>query len=434
MGDLVVTVVGDYTVKNTQINGLNGAFGTINVQSNSESRFKFRLVKTGTDELLPVHDTDKILFSVYDLDAGKNGGGVAHEYCEFNTPVIAHKLTDTTTVATSGTNDHLKAWSTRSGTAADNPADPLKMSKIATDSKISVTYQGTAEWEFTYGSKGENVFKSEKNKRLGYRGSVRKTGRNLLFAGRSQGDCACVGVSHWKIQNNLVHNNLGGKGPNTAAPPELRGSDVFGLAPYSWAEVGPVDLVITVADGETYQPADGDGNDGAGKNGLWPVGHSDHQQMVGINIKCSTQTKFDFRFVKHGTDEPYTVSNTFFSLYDLDQSKESNDPGNHEYCEFPQGPDFHPQGWKTTADTQLKQSATDGETLKFESTEWGKLDDNPTDPTKLTELQKSRSVTVWYSATSHFQVTLGDYGPRCAAKGGGRNMLFAGPGIYCPAN
>jgi hypothetical protein len=52
-----------------------------------------------------------------------------------------------------------------------------------------------------------------------------------------------------------------------------------------------------------------------------------------------------------------------------------------------------------------------------------------TDPKKLTPLQQSRSVTVWYSGSSTFKVTFGHDGHITT---GGRNILFAGPGIYCP--
>lgn len=248
-----------------------------------------------------------------------------------------------------------------------------------------------------------------------------KAGRNLLFAGRSEGDCACVGISHWTLHENLQYNNLGGKGPVTTDPEELRYSNVFKTG-YSQQ---PIDLVITVANGSTYSPFD------ASKNGLNPE-PSTHDQMGTININSGTETTFDLTFVASGTSVPYNLSNVLFSVYDLDQNKLPKYP-NHEYVVFPQPV----QNWTLTRDppTTVKESGQNNGTLRFTSTVIGNLDDNPTDPTKLTSLQQSRSVTVWYSDSAAFQVTFGheyvhEHPPKSK---GGRNVLFAGPGIYCPA-
>ena len=206
----------------------------------------------------------------------------------------------------------------------------------------------------------------------------------------------------------------------TTDPEELRYSKVFKTG----YEQQPIDLVIKVANGSTYDPAD------TSKNGLNPE-PSDHDQMGQINIKSGTETTFDLIFVASGTNVPYDLSNVLFSVYDIDQNKLPKYP-NHEYVVFPQPV----TNWTLTQDpptTVTKSGQNDG-TLRFTSTVIGNRDDNPTDPHKLTPLQRSKSVTVWYSDSSAFQVTFGHeyvHGQPKKARGG-RNVLFAGPGIYCP--
>jgi hypothetical protein len=184
----------------------------------------------------------------------------------------------------------------------------------------------------------------------------------------------------------------------------------------------PIDLVIKVAEGSEYIVANTD------LNGLWPI-VSDTSQMGQVNIKTGTQSTFDFMFVKTGTDELYELSNVMFSVYDLDE-KAIGLGKNHEYVEF----NTPVTNWTLTQPSLVKKSGSISGAkglLKFRSTEPGVLSDNPTNPLKLTPLQKQRSVTVWYSGASKFQITLGHSAEHPSA--GGRNMLFAGPGIYCPA-
>jgi len=413
--DLVVTVDkeskhGPYSCHNTSSNGLwgNGEFGNINVRGTTEAVFKFQLVESGTDTPFNIEDTEKLVFSIYDFDAKYTD---EHEYAQFISGVASHSVTPNTTVAVSGEDGDgsLYVESTRWGNADDNPTDPLTMSQLALDSKISVTYVGKSSWEILMGDKKGNP----------------EGGRNLQFAGRSQGDCACIGISDWTLHENLEYNNLGGKGPVTSDPEELRYSKVF-MTGY---EKQPIDLVIKVADGSTYSP------ENTANNGLNPPEPSpDHDQMGQINIASGTNTTFDIMFVASGTNNLYNLSNVLFSVYDLDENKAGKGKyPNHEFLVFPQPV----TNWTLTQDpptTVAKSGQNDG-TLRFTSTVFGDDADNPTDPKALTPLQRSKSVTVWYSGSSSFQVTFGHEYEHVAPSRhvGGRNILFAGPGIYCPA-
>jgi len=388
-------------------NGLNGQFGVINMQFSSRAEFRFQFVETGTDTPITMGANDTVIFSFYDLDnaptrPGRPGG---HEFIEFITPTYSHSLTPETTVICtgSGADGTLYAESNRVGTGADNPTDPMAMTALQLNSRISVTYKGKSGWTVMMGN------------------SVLKGGRNTLFGGRSENDCPCVGVSKWDVENNLKFNNLGGMGPVFTDPPELRYEKVL-VTP--WINT-VLDLVVTVAEGSTYEVQS------TTLNGLWPASDPGHQQMGQINIKCGTQTTFNFTFVETGTHTPYYLSNAFLSIYDLDERAKYD---NYEYVKFPQPV----TEWALTTPTEvLKTGANDG-TLMFRATQPGYLDDNPTDPEHLTGLQMARSVTIWEASTSSFQATFGHWYDKTATDKGkpvewdGRNFLFAGPGVFCP--
>ena len=76
---------------NTTQNGLGGEFGQINVQGSSHAQFTFNLVEAGTDTPFPMTATQKLHFSVYDLDAGGKIPGKDHEFAQFVTAVASHR-------------------------------------------------------------------------------------------------------------------------------------------------------------------------------------------------------------------------------------------------------------------------------------------------------------------------------------------------------
>merc|ERR1719487_2864640 len=81
--------------------------------------------------------------------------------------------------------------------------------------------------------------------------------------------------------------------------------------------------------------------------------------------------------------------------------------------------------------TQIEvTNATDGRTT-FMASERGTGGDNPTSPSELTPLQLSRSVTLYFSETTGFNLTLG-----VISGGSGRNFMISGttpfPTEHCP--
>jgi len=157
------------TADGTGNNGINGKFGQVNVKGNTDVKMKFTLVDEGTDTPVEVSPNQKVFFSVYDLD---NGNG--NEFVDFTTPVDSHKVTSTTTVHLTGSDAHVQATAGRDGNDEDNPSDPLAMTQVQKDSAIQITYIGRNTWGMTFGETGN---------------TKQKGGRNLLFAGRAEGDC-----------------------------------------------------------------------------------------------------------------------------------------------------------------------------------------------------------------------------------------------------
>merc|ERR1719247_1261312 len=185
--DLVLTTDGDYAVnpkvKEYEIdgdtvmlngagnNGINGKFGQVNVKGNTDVKLTFTLVESGSDTPADVAPDQTVFFSVYDLDTNAPKG---YEFVDFTTPVDSHSVTKGTTAKMQGTDQHLYATATRKGNDDDNPTDPLHMTQLQKDSAIWITYKGRNTWGMTFGEKGNKSGKA---------------GRNLLFAGRAEGDC-----------------------------------------------------------------------------------------------------------------------------------------------------------------------------------------------------------------------------------------------------
>jgi len=152
-------------------NGFSGKFGQVNVKGGTSVAMKFTLVDAGTENPVDIAPGQTVFFSVFDFDSSIVG---AHEYVDFTTPLDSHRTTPTTTVKLTGDDKHLYAQSGRQGDDSDNPTDPLNMTQLQLDSAVWVTYTGRNTWGMTFGESGNPKGKG---------------GRNLMFAGRAEGDC-----------------------------------------------------------------------------------------------------------------------------------------------------------------------------------------------------------------------------------------------------
>merc|ERR1711957_709033 len=205
-------------------NGVLGKFGQVNIRGNTDVKLKFTVVKAGTDIPADIAPEQTIFFSVYDLDTAPPGKG--YEFVDFTTPVDSYSVTKTSTPRIQGNEAHLVATATRMGTGLDNPTDPLSMDQVQLDSAIWITYKGRNTWGMTFGEKG-NV--------------KGKGGRNLMFAGRAQGDCPPGPVpfppGNCDPQTAGIEGVIKGGGriccPDTCGGPTYGGPAKFTGAPYA---------------------------------------------------------------------------------------------------------------------------------------------------------------------------------------------------------
>jgi len=204
-------------------NGVNGKFGQVNIKGNTDVKLKFTLVEAGTDIPADVAPEQTVFFSVYDLDTNGPSG---YEFVDFTTPVDSYSVTKTSTARIQGNDAHLVATALRKGDDSDNPTDPLSMTQVQLDSAIWITYKGRNTWGMTFGEKGNKKGKG---------------GRNLLFAGRAQGDCPPGPVpfppGNCDPQTAGIEGVIKGGGriccPDTCGGPAYGGPAKFTGAPYA---------------------------------------------------------------------------------------------------------------------------------------------------------------------------------------------------------
>jgi hypothetical protein len=132
-------------------------------------------------------------------------------------------------------------------------------------------------------------------------------------------------------------------------------------------------------------------------------------------VKGNTKANLIFTLVNAGTDTPVDIApeqKVFFAVFDLD----NNGPPSQEVLSLTTKPESH----ALATPTEVKRTGA----FSFQSTTKGDDLDNPTDPLKMTDIQKQRAVWMTYKGTATWGMTFGETGN---AKGkGGRNLLFAG--------
>jgi len=206
----------------------------------------------------------------------------------------------------------------------------------------------------------------------------------------------------WDLCNKSYKSNLGGLGPDTDAPEELRFYNIT-----DEGSEGSIDLVITATSEYTAKTVDNNG-----VHGCFGV----------INVKSSktgtNSVNFDFSTYKTGTYDPVSFSLQYFTLFDMDESDTAVESITlydrvEEVFQYP--------------DDELEMEGDLASGLTFTSTEFGVGADNPVSPMNLTETQLKRSVTVSYKEKHEWTVTFGVTGGS-----GGRNFMFAGRSQLAP--
>merc|ERR1719491_102861 len=201
-----------------------------------------------------------------------------------------------------------------------------------------------------------------------------------------------------------------------------------------------VSLVVTVASGDytdiaqVWEDRDRDVDIMNGKNG----------NFANINLQTvegkpkSGEGNFKFCFHDTETNDVVTVDRFSFTVFDND----IRSGGIEEKMLMDATTAQSFQLWPDTEQSQVKLSCEDGSLnipceagvrTIFHSSTIGYLDDNPTDPNDMNDLQKSRSIAFQFTDTDCFEFTYDHYCPSEQIDGGtpcegytGGNFLFGG--------
>ena len=423
--DLLVTNRSRYRVNNAPLNGIEGAFGRINVYIGTSVDLTMTFVAGGTDEPVTL---DYVMLTFYDFDQGLQ-----------NTEVITMKsfqtytLTSDTEIIPAG--DVYSSTFTASvyGDGDDNPSDPKALTSAQARRSVAFTFSTVSSIELTFDSQG-----------LG------NGGRNFLFAGESFLLPGCpmppappspppppppglpapppgppcrntfeadAGTFNFATAT-LRHSNLGGLGPDTASPANLHFGRVGTLA-----DGTQYDLVVTALSGYNFNNNELNGltkNDTSNTNtGFGRINLLGPKPSTGLGL---TYVDLEYCFVDSTTAEPVTPVLITFTLFDFDQPK----PNNGRECLKIAG--FEDYTLADNTEIVVTTSAQESGPTTFCGTQVGTGDDNPTDPDDLTPLQLSRSIAFTFSKKSCFYLT---YSVSCCMNTG-RNFLWAGESAVRP--
>lgn len=160
------------------------------------------------------------------------------------------------------------------------------------------------------------------------------------------------------IFTNVVHNNLGGMGPDMGGPEGIRYGNVATVDGES------VDVLLTAEGYTTTQ---------TGRNGL--------TGEIGIvNMVNNNAANFKFKFLKAGTDEPKTMGQFILSFLDLDKGMK----GGTERLTISGYKDFN-----TLSNSEVVADAGAG---TFSASMHGTKADNPDNPKMLTDVGARRTI------------------------------------------
>lgn len=217
-------------------------------------------------------------------------------------------------------------------------------------------------------------------------------------------DCGCSRSAAAKLDlatATVETNNLGGAGPITTDPEEIRflnaGTSSTGQA---------FDLVVeSLASGrDTYGP----GHDGNKFNGR--SGEKQDGSFGVINLEGGLSVDFKFSFVMAGTETPLTLSEVHITLFDLD-----GHPG--QDLEFVSSRGY--SGYVTDKHPSIVASLEPDGRTKFTAEGVVPAIPNPIDPNALTEQQRKNAVMYFYKNVDSFEINYG------VLKTGQRNLWYA---------
>jgi len=329
--------------------------------------------------------------SFMDLDTGKEGG---QEELTIGGFASRYFLDDAELTEVAMADGRTKFIAGEPGVGADNPFDPMMLTDVQAKRTVSFQFPGGLS-SFSFSYKVAGVAYEEYD--------AESEGRHFFMSGMtSLYFCEINPVVIDYNMATVAYSNLGGLGPDYNSPRALRFDNVAAIENDQM-------LDMTVHNMTEYTAANTTNN---GLNG----------EFAQVNILGGTSARFRFTFLKHGTDEPYTMDWNYISIFDLDHGKRKE-----QYRETMEIKGFSTHYLTETSELHLVQHGEKWYT--YGSSTFGTGKDNPTDPMALTQQQKDRSVTLLFHGKSSFDAKFGSAKPTKA----GRNFLFSGKSalVFC---
>ena len=409
--DLVIRTRSTYnSIRARTNNGCNGLFGAIHVNSDTSVDLEFSF----EDSFGGPITLAGFQFAFLDIDEFNNVAGVESVRV---TGFTSYYLTTPTYV---GFVDGAFK-STRTGSAGNNPTDPMAMTNEQSQYAVTLSFDNTQRFSATLQVQGGS------------------NGRNFFFAGTSAGTslpncsppppppplppppspppptppppsppppgapppprstdfCNPNAVSidlRPACTSGITQNNLGGIGPSSGVQ-EMRYPNVATLSGQ------PVDLVVRATN--PYSSTRANVNNGC--SGLFGSIH--------MNADATLDLMFEFKL--GGTNMPVTLPGFQFSFLDIDQFYGNVAIESVRVSGY--------TSYYLTEPTLVQ--FIDG---AFKSTTFGNAANNPTDPMTLNPEQSQFAVSFRFDAVSSFAATLQVEG------GSGRNFLFSGISNVAP--
>jgi len=141
--DIVVNAMSGYTPFSSRRNGMQGKYGSINIQSGSSIKLKFRMYDVASKKQLNIKE---LAMTFFDLDQGMTQTSresvTTHNFDKYH-------LTSQTEVQVKKQGDMTQFMSSTFGTGQDNPTDPMFLTQQQKNRAVSLMFSNVTELRVT---------------------------------------------------------------------------------------------------------------------------------------------------------------------------------------------------------------------------------------------------------------------------------------------
>jgi len=335
--DLVMRVAGDYTpgMADNSGTGTRNGFGAVSIAAGTDVQLEFALEDSSTGAPVTV---DEFSIWIYDLDMGKRGRGKESvSVCGWDSLAA---LDTAPYLKETAHGDCTDVEATRTGTKRDNPTDRNALTDEARKRAMKVTWSNTnkANVKSTLGAGGDGrVFMFTATAMMKCPTTTTTTTTTTPpystpkprpvdpttncqdgYSGGSNCslDEMCEkGVEMQFFKYNIVHNNLGGLGPEFNAPPVLQYTKV--------AQHHDRDLDLIVTASHEYKDQNWNYRRRTGRSTAAAYNGVAGGGAGGIFSMAPLTFDVTFKLVWTDTQEPAVIPHWMMTYYDLDGNYES---------------------------------------------------------------------------------------------------------------